>query len=132
LVKILLADDNATVRHYLRIILEQRGGWQVCDEAITGGEVLQKVQRTLPDLIVLDFHMPKLNGLEVAQQILQMFPEIPILLVTVHFSEQLAAIARSVGIRGVCAKSEAGSIVNAVEALLRRQTYFPALSPTGS
>ncbi len=128
MVRILLADDNPTVRHYLRTVLEQRGGWHVCDEARTGGEVLQKVQRTLPDVVLLDFQMPELNGLEVAKQILQLFPGIPILMVTVHFSKQLAAAARSVGIRGACEKSEVGPIVDAVEALLHQQTYFPALS----
>ncbi|MGA7631380.1 MAG: response regulator, partial [Terriglobales bacterium] len=64
LVRILVADDNPMVRHYLREVLEQRGTWRVCDEARTGGEVLPKVQRTLPDVILLDFQMPELNGLE--------------------------------------------------------------------
>jgi DNA-binding NarL/FixJ family response regulator len=128
LVRILVADDNPTVRHYLRTALEQRGGWQVCDEARTGGEVLEKVQRMLPDIILLDFQMPELNGLEVARQISQLFPDIPILMVTVHFSKQLAEAAQSVGIRGACAKSEVGSIVEAVEALLQQKTYFPAIN----
>jgi len=53
-------------------------------------------------------------------------------MVTVHFTKQLAAAARSVGIRGACAKSEVGSIVDAVEALLHQQTYFPALNAVGT
>jgi len=119
------------VRHYLRKAIEQRRGWQVCDEARTGGEVLQKVQRTFPDVILLDFQMPELNGLEVAKQISQLFPDIPILMVTVHFSKQLAEAARSVGIRGACAKSEVASIVEGLEALLHNKTYFPAISAIG-
>jgi len=131
LVRILVADDNPTVRYYLRTVLERRDGWQVCDEARTGGEVLRRVQEMLPDIILLDFQMPELNGLEVARQILRLFPDIPILLVTVHFSKQLAAAAQSVGIRGACAKSEVGSIVEAVEALLHQRTYFPEISAIG-
>lgn len=115
------------VRHYLREVLEQRGRWQVCDEARTGGEVLRKVQRTLPDLILLDFQMPELNGLEVARQISQLFPQIPILMITFHFSRQLAEAARDVGIQGACAKTDVGSIVEGVEALLHQETYFPAI-----
>jgi two-component system, NarL family, response regulator NreC len=128
LVKILVADDNPAVRHYLRSILEQRNGWQVCAEARTGREALQRVQEMLPDVILLDFKMPDLNGLDVATQISRSFPEIPILMVTVHFSKQLVEAAQRVGIRGACAKSDVSCIVEAVEALLHQETYFPAMS----
>jgi DNA-binding NarL/FixJ family response regulator len=131
LVRIFVADDNPTVRHYLRTALEQRGGWQVCDEARTGGEVLQRVQKTLPDIILLDFQMPELNGLDIARQISRLFPDIPILMVTVHFSKQLAVAAQGVGIRGACAKSEVASIVEGVEALLHQGTYFPEIGAIG-
>ncbi len=131
MVRILVADDNPSVRHYLRSILEQRSCWQVCNEARTGREALQRVQEMLPDVILLDFQMPDLNGLDVAAQILRSFPDIPILMVTVHFSKQLVEAARRVGIRGACAKSDIGSIVEAVEALLHQGTYFPAMSPAG-
>ena len=127
MVRILVADDNPMVRHYLREVLEQHGTWRVCDEARTGGEVLPKVQRTLPDVILLDFQMPELNGLEVAKQICQLFPKIPILMITFHFSKQLSEAARDVGIRGACAKTDVSTIMEGVEALLHRKTYFPAI-----
>ena len=131
LVRILVVDDNPAVRHYLRAILEQQSAWQVCDEARTGGEALQRVQKAPPpDLILMDFQMPDLNGLDVAQQIAQLFPKIPILLVTIHLSTQLAEAAKRVGVRGACAKTDVGSIVQAVEALLHEQTYFPGMSAT--
>src|SRR6267378_1873780 len=128
LVRILVVDDNPAVRHYLRAILEQQTTWQVCDEARTGEEALQRVKRAPPDLILLDFQMPDLNGLDVAQQISELFPRIPILMVTIHLSSQLAEAARRVGVRGACAKSDVGSIVQAVDALLHEQTYFPSIS----
>jgi two-component system invasion response regulator UvrY len=131
LVRILVVDDNPAVRHYLRAILEQQSAWQVCDEARTGGEALQRVQKVPPpDLILMDFQMPDLNGLDVAQQIAQLFPKIPILLVTIHLSSQLAEAAKRVGVRGACAKTDVGSIVQAVDALLHEQTYFPGMSAT--
>jgi two-component system invasion response regulator UvrY len=131
LVRILVVDDNPAVRHYLRAILEQQSAWQVCDEARTGGEALQRVRKEPPpDLILMDFQMPDLNGLDVAQQIAQLFPKIPILLVTIHLSAQLAEAAKKVGVRGACAKTDVGSIVQAVEALLHEQTYFPGMSAT--
>ena len=126
--RILVVDDNPAVRHYLRAILEQQTSWQVCDEARTGGEALQRVKKAPPDLILLDFQMPDLNGLDVAQQISELFPRIPILMVTIHLSSQLAEAAKRVGVRGACAKSDVGSIVQAVDALLHEQTYFPSIS----
>jgi DNA-binding NarL/FixJ family response regulator len=86
------------------------------------------VQNAPPDVILLDFQMPDLNGLDVAQQISQLFPQIPILMVTIHLSNQLAEAARKAGIRGACAKQDVGSIVQAVDVLLNHGTYFPAMS----
>ena len=126
--RILVVDDNPAVRHYLRAILEQQTTWQVSDEARTGEEALQRVKKAPPDLILLDFQMPDLNGLDVAQQISELFPRIPILMVTIHLSSQLAEAAKRVGVRGACAKSDVGSIVQAVDALLHEQTYFPSIS----
>lgn len=128
MVRILLVDDNPAVRRYLRAILEQQAAWRVCGEAKTGAEALHKVLESPPDLVLLDYQMPDLNGVDVARQIGELFPKIPILMVTLHLSNQLADAARRVGVRGACAKQDIGSIVEAVEVLLREQTYFPPVS----
>lgn len=128
MVRILVVDDNPSVRHYLRAVLEQQSSWRVYAEARTGKEALQRVENNAPDMILLDFQMPDLNGLEVARQLSTSFPEIPILMVTIHLSSQLAEEARRVGIRGACAKSDVGSIVEAVDTLLHKGTYFPAMN----
>src|SRR5215471_13457993 len=94
LVRILVVDDNPAVRRYLRAILEQQESWQVCGEARTGAEALQYVKESPPDLIVLDYQMPDLNGVDIAKQIGELFPKIPILMVTLHLSRQLAEAAR--------------------------------------
>lgn len=126
--RILVADDNPAVRRYLRAILEQQSSWQVCGEARTGIEALHRVQDSMPDVILLDFQMPDLNGLEVAREIQRIQPATPILMVTVHMSNQLAAAAKTAGIRGICAKSDIGSIVEAVRTLLAQNTYFPGMT----
>ena len=86
------------------------------------------MEKNPPDMILLDFQMPDLNGLDVARQITRLFPDIPILMVTIHLSKQLAEEARKAGIRGACAKSDVGSIVQAVDALLHAGTYFPTMN----
>ena len=131
MVRILVVDDNPAVRHYLRALLEQQGAWHVCDEARTGAEALQCVRTNLPDIVLLDFQMPDLNGIDVAKQLSHLYPELPILLVTIHLSKQLAEEARKVGIRGACAKTDVGSIVEAVDTLLREKTYFPQAYSAG-
>ena len=125
MIRILLVDDNPSVRHYLRAVLEQQNSWRVCGEARTGAEALRRVIDDPPDLILLDYQMPDLNGVDVARQISDLFPKIPILMVTLHLSKQLADAARLAGVRGACAKQDIGSVVEEVEVLLREQTYFP-------
>ena len=126
MIRILIVDDNPAVRRYLRAILEQQESWRVCGEARTGAEALHQVLDSPPDLIVLDYQMPDLNGVDIAKQISEMFPQIPILMVTLHLSWQLAEAAREAGVRGACAKQDIGSLVEAVEVLLQDKTYFPA------
>jgi len=127
MIRILLVDDNPAVRRYLRAVLEQQQDWKVMGEARTGAEALYKVLESPPDLIVLDYRMPDLNGVDVARQISEMFPKIPILMVTLHLSRQLADAAREAGVRGACAKQDIGSVVEAINVLLHDKTYFPAI-----
>ena len=128
MIRILIVDDNPAVRRYLRAILEQQEAWQVSGEARTGAEALQAVLQAPPDLIVLDYQMPDLNGVDVARQISELFPKLPILMVTLHLSKQLADAAREAGVRGACAKQDIGSVVEAVDILLHDKTYFPMIS----
>ena len=125
MIRILIVDDNPSVRRYLRAILEQQESWRVSGEARTGAEALQQVLDSPPDLVVLDYQMPDVNGVDIARQISEMFPQIPILMVTLHLSRQLAEAAREAGVRGACAKQDIGSVVEAVDLLLHHQTYFP-------
>ena len=126
MVRILVADDNPAVRRYLRGLLEQQVDWLVCDEVSNGQEAVERFQQAKPDLIVLDFQMPEMNGLDAARRIVDLSPKTPILMVTIHLSKQLSEEARKVGIRGACAKTDISSVVDAVGALLREETYFPS------
>lgn len=128
MIRILIVDDNPAVRRYLRAILEQQESWQVSGEARSGAEALQSVLHAPPDLVVLDYQMPDLNGVDVARQISELFPKLPILMVTLHLSKQLADAAREAGVRGACAKQDISSVVEAVDILLHDKTYFPVIS----
>jgi DNA-binding NarL/FixJ family response regulator len=125
-VRILVVDDSALMRRCLRKLLEQQEQWCVCSEAANGKEAIERAQQSLPDVIVLDFQMPEMNGLDAAREIRRQFPDIPILMVTLHMSPQLEHQAKRIGIRGACDKSDVGSVVDAVETLLRHGTYYRA------
>jgi DNA-binding NarL/FixJ family response regulator len=123
-VRILVADDNPAIRRCLRGLLDHHDDWRVCDEAANGKEAVERFQKTKPDLIVIDLQMPEMNGLDAARQIVHQSPGTPILMVTIHLSKQLSEEARKVGIRGTCAKGNINCVVDAVGALLRKETYF--------
>ena len=126
--RILVVDDNASVRRYLRCILELQHGWRVCDEARNGEEAVERFRAVHPDVVVLDFQMPLMNGLDAARVIARLSPKTPILMVTLYLTKQLSEEARRVGVRGTCTKMELNRVVDAVGALLREETYFQKAS----
>ena len=125
LVRILVADDSPAIRRCLRGLLDHHADWRVCDEASNGKEAVERFQKAKPDLIVIDFQMPEMNGLDAARHIFDLSPETPILMVTIHLSKQLSEEARKVGIQGACVKGDIGCVLDGVDALLRHETYFP-------
>jgi len=82
--RILLADDHPIVRRHVRHILEAEPGWRVCAEAVTGREAVDMTTAERPDIIVLDVSMPELSGLQAAKLIHEAFPEIDIIILTMH------------------------------------------------
>lgn len=122
--RILIADDNPHVRHALRQLLEQNPEWKVCGEAVDGKDVVRKARQLTPDLIVLDFLMPGMNGLEAAREIIEVVPGVPILMCTMYLSDQLTEVAKRAGLRGTVAKTGGDQVSKGVEALLRQETFF--------
>jgi DNA-binding NarL/FixJ family response regulator len=123
--RILIADDHEVVRHGVRVLLEARPGWQICDEAAEGREAVEKAGRLRPDVVILDIGMPLLNGLDAARQIRKVSPQSEVLILTMHESEQVVREVLAAGARGYVLKSDAGrDLVNAVEALGSHKTFF--------
>jgi DNA-binding NarL/FixJ family response regulator len=80
---ILIVDDSLAVRNAVRSFLEE-SGFGVCGEAVDGHDAIQKAKELNLDLIILDFAMPRMNGIETARILKQIMPETPILLLTSH------------------------------------------------
>ncbi|MFZ0799225.1 MAG: response regulator [Terriglobales bacterium] len=103
---ILIVDDSPLVRHAVRSCIEQTPDWQVCGEAENGKVAVEKVGELHPDVVILDFQMPVMDGLEAAGRINRVAPNTAMLMVTLHTSEQLLRYAPVVGIREVLSKSD--------------------------
>ena len=124
LVRIFVVDDSATARAALKSALEDRADWVVVGEAVDGHHALATFHLHTPHLTLMDFIMPKMNGLETARHLTARHPDILILMVTTDPSAQLEKEAQSVGIKGLCPKTDMGCLLNAVEAVLGGGTYF--------
>ena len=125
MLRILIADDHEVARRGIRAVLESHSGWEVCAEAKDGRESVELAAATKPDLVLLDIGMPNLNGLEAARQILATAPDVAILILTMHDSDNVVREVLRAGARGYLLKSDAGrDLVAAVEALQSQRTFF--------
>ena len=123
--KILIADDHDIVRRGLRSLVEDQEGWEVCAEAGTGRQAVEKALQFKPDVAVLDITMPELNGLEATRQIRRAQPSTEILVLTVHETEELVREVLKAGARGYILKSDAGrDLVAAILAISQKKPYF--------
>jgi DNA-binding NarL/FixJ family response regulator len=123
--RILIADDHDLMRRGLKDLLQSRPGWTVCAEAHTGREAVVKAEEMKPDIVILDITMPELNGVEAARRILKASPNTEILVLSVHYSDQLIRDILDAGVRGYVVKSDSDrDLVVAVEALSNHKPFF--------
>lgn len=124
-VRIIIADDHDVVREGLKTLLTARADFQVCGEATTGREAVAMARELKPQVVVLDFSMPELNGVEATRQIRKALPETEVLILTMHDSETLAREVLAAGARGFLLKTHAKrQLVAAVDALVQHQPFF--------
>lgn len=125
MLRILIADDHEVARRGIRAVLENHADWEVCGEARDGREAVDLAASLKPDLVLLDIGMPNLNGLEASRQILAVLPDVPILILTMHDTDNVVREVLRAGARGFLLKSDAGrDLVSAVEALQSQRTFF--------
>ena len=121
--RILVADDNETIRNGLCSVLEARSEWVVCGRAIDGTDAVQKAVELKPDIVLVDVSMPGLNGFEAAECIHKQIPDAEILIVTEHDSRTLEQLPPQPGVRGYVVKSRLQhDLIPAVEAASKHQS----------
>ena len=125
--RILIADDDPTIRLLLRRLLEKQVDWEVCGEASNGVEAIEQVEQLDPDVVVMDLSMPVMTGMQAAPEIVKAHPRMPMLLISVQeVSKQLAWEARKVGFRGAVTKSSGAEVLKGIKALVKHETFFYA------
>jgi DNA-binding NarL/FixJ family response regulator len=125
--RILIADDHESVLRGVRAMLEAHPGWEVCGEAANGYEALTKAIELRPDLIILDFAMPEVDGLKAADEISKLLPGVRIVLHTIYGAGVVLEANRH-GIFRVVEKAKSGALVSAIEELFNanvEQTAAP-------
>jgi two-component system chemotaxis response regulator CheY len=108
---VLIADDNAYIRHLLCELFQSQADFGICEEAENGKEAIDRAWQLRPDLIVLDLSMPVMNGLDAARVLKRTMPGVPIIMFSEYsnaFSEQES---RSAGISAVISKAEHVSLL---------------------
>ena len=106
-------------------VLETQPGWQVVAEAVDGKEAVSKAFQTSPDVAILDYSLPLINGVEATRQIRARLPKTEVLIFTMHDSDTLIGELLSAGARGYLLKSDAnGSLLAAVQTLAAHKPYF--------
>jgi DNA-binding NarL/FixJ family response regulator len=106
---ILIVDDSPVIRRSLRTCIEQNTIWKICGEAENGQTAVERVKELHPDIVILDFQMPIMNGLEAARQISRLAPNTTMLMFTMYSSNQLLKAAQAAGISDVVSKSNGGA-----------------------
>ena len=123
--RILIADDHEVVRSGLRLILEAHADWEVVAEAADGKEAILKAFDAKPDVAVLDYSLPLVNGVEVTRQIRARLRRTEVLIFTMHDNEILLEELLKAGARGYLLKSDAKQhLIAAIESLAVHKPFF--------
>src|SRR4051812_44849928 len=125
MIRVLIADDHDVVRSGVRAILESQGGVEIVGEAEDGKAAVVAALATNPDVVVLDYSLPLMNGIEVTRQIRTRVPGAEVLIFTMHDTTALVREVLEAGAKGFLLKSDAKRfLIAAVESLADHKPFF--------
>ena len=128
--RVLLAEDHTIVRKGLRSLLDKETGIKVVGEAEDGREAIAKAEELHPDVVVMDIAMPGLNGLEATRQIKKRFPDIKIIILTMHTNKEYVSQTLKAGASGYLVKKAApDELISAINAVHKGNSFLsPSIS----
>jgi DNA-binding NarL/FixJ family response regulator len=130
MIRVILADDHHLVRQGIRSLLEKTGDIQILAEAENGQEAVKLAERLAPDVLVMDIAMPRLNGIQAAEQIRSLGLATRVVILSMYSDETVVRHALRVGVRGYLLKrSVVEELLLAIRAAIRGEIYLsPAIS----
>jgi len=124
-IEVLLVDDHPIVRQGLASMIEQEVDLHVCGEADDADKALAEVRRLAPDIAIIDVSLKESNGLELVKQIRSEFPDLPMLVLSMHDEQMYAPRALKAGAKGYIMKQEAPTqLVDALRQILKGEIYL--------
>ena len=131
MIEIMIADDHSMIREGLKSLLELDGDIMVMDEAADGEECILKLREHIPDVLLLDINMPKMNGLEVLKRMKELQMDVKVLILTVHNEVEYLLKAVEIGIQGYLLKdSDSDDLKKAIYSVARGDSFIqPSLIP---
>lgn len=128
--RILLVDDHALVRAGMRSLLREIDGVEVVAEASDGAEAIAAAERERPDVVLMDIAMKGMNGLDAAARLRELRPEVKVIILSMHTSEEYVLLALRAGAAAYLIKDSAtAELALALKSVMRGETYLsPAIS----
>ena len=129
-IKIFLADDHLILREGIRSLLQKLPDIEVVGEATDGETAVSEVKRIIPDVVLMDITMPKLNGLEATRQIKEKHPQVKVLILTMHETGQYLSEMLQAGASGYVVKTTTSAdLVSAIRAVYHGDVYlYPSIA----
>lgn len=123
--KILLVDDHTLFRNGLKTLLNSVPDFEVSAEASNGLEMLEKLKKELPDIVLLDIEMPQMNGIQAAEEAFKLYPDLKIITLSMYGEEDYYFKMVSLGVKGFLLKnSEIDDVVTAINSVLEGGSFF--------
>lgn len=129
-IKLLIVDDHQVLREGLCMLLGKTPDIEVIGEASNGEAAISKTKSLFPDVILMDITMPGISGLEAARQIIKSNPDVKILLLSVHESDEYLAEMLNIGLAGYILKTASGTeVASAIRAVYKGDVYlYPSIA----
>jgi len=123
--RVLIVDDHGALRRGIRGLVETRPNFTVVAEAASGHAAIEEARRTAPDIAIIDYSLPELNGLDLTFALKRELPRMEILVYTMHCRDEIITGVLKAGARGYVMKSDSEEhLLAALDALALRRPYF--------
>lgn len=129
-IRVVIADDHTIVRSGLKLLMSSEDGIEVIGEAPDGAAAVELVQELQPDVVLMDIGMPGLNGLEATRRIKELTPDVSVLVLTMHRSEEYFFQMLEAGASGYILKgAETSDLISAVRSVARGDVFiYPSMA----